>query len=1100
MTPYDKWSSTKPTVCVKFISKIFLYFSHTNFRLNRIQALYLDNKINLIHNRKKFKDIMRFALCGGKNISLIILFRHIVCIIQMQEEFMSMKNSSNFIIAVLVLLGMSITACDKRSDVTRDSLSFDGINTEELLAGEDNLNELVGHLTFGQVLDLLGNSLKTLNTLAEQGYTTKEDYQTLLNILKNVHQYLLDEKAEYETKYGADPDLYDLDHPNTMSDLLDMAVKAKVGLLLNQVLKQAGSDCLTQNIYPMISYAMGADDEILKNALSGSGGISLDTLREGDNLDNLMRVANGLIDQDGKYKDIHNSIRMLDYLLKTEQNSVTIDDIRDLFDSLSTLTGPYTPTNTPDEEPAVVGPYNDDQKKLIWGTEKGVMKALRQTWSVDIQNDTRNLSNSLNLFLTSTDMADTLQGLSDVLSINQATLQAYVDKALDGIAPTTNPDVLKGLAPRLARIDKADIPGIAAGLNAALEGNMYGLSKDSSDVKISELRTLMYMMQEAGDTDNILNRMKIINLMSSPDDVSLGLPVSKERTLNMAEWTVGEVASALKYWTDDARGTAKKTPAQTLNWVLYVKKYQLLALKIGSLTIFTAKTYDGMADMMQDSMMDIFRKDNSIFNLLKSLYPGAKSADGILDPFPAFVELAGNYSNPNSDSWKTKPSEGETAVRHKLFSLFAPMMAHYWDTNTQGDMVNMMTQLNEINYDTYVPLKNGSSATFRQDNQGTVFKELETALKPAFNNRAGDTTGIIAPVLDLALRAVEKLDAASPPFLTGLNETSLLDAVINDLNMQEMDNDDQDNLIRKLFVNKDKENRTFITNAAALLNADNRDTIVRFASVMGKSLKDSGLFDALVDHSNQFVVEDYDMISPILSDLITTSTDSSDASTMTQLMDYLEANIDDEENPFVSNGKTLLFRMMDIQDATYNPAGLLTGTTPITGPSSLLTHLTGPAEPVTLTEKVAQLVTGSSEDPGLYDLTPLKDFLLELTASPDVIRPMLNSGGMMSMIMGGEEAGANYYDISIEARFIKALFTAVDNDGDGVKEDSVAYNIIKLINLNRVNEDSEFMQRILVELYEETQGNGVSLFKPGTEKNDNLILTFENLLNNISVK
>jgi hypothetical protein len=81
MTSDDKWSSIKPTGDVKFISKIFLYFSHTNFWSNPIQALYLDNKIHLIHNRQKFKDIMPFALCGGKNNSLFILFRHIVCII-----------------------------------------------------------------------------------------------------------------------------------------------------------------------------------------------------------------------------------------------------------------------------------------------------------------------------------------------------------------------------------------------------------------------------------------------------------------------------------------------------------------------------------------------------------------------------------------------------------------------------------------------------------------------------------------------------------------------------------------------------------------------------------------------------------------------------------------------------------------------------------------------------------------------------------------------------------------------------------------------------------------------------------------------------------
>ena len=36
-----------------------------------------------------------------------------------------MKNFSKLVVAALMVLGLTTSACDKRSDVTRDSLTFD---------------------------------------------------------------------------------------------------------------------------------------------------------------------------------------------------------------------------------------------------------------------------------------------------------------------------------------------------------------------------------------------------------------------------------------------------------------------------------------------------------------------------------------------------------------------------------------------------------------------------------------------------------------------------------------------------------------------------------------------------------------------------------------------------------------------------------------------------------------------------------------------------------------------------------------------------------------------------------------------------------------
>ena len=146
------------------------------------------------------------------------------------------------------------------------------------------------------------------------------------------------------------------------------------------------------------------------------------------------------------------------------------------------------------------------------------------------------------------------------------------------------------------------------------------------------------------------------------------------------------------------------------------------------------------------------------------------------------------------------------------------------------------------------------------------------------------------------------------------------------------------------------------------------------------------------------------------------------------------------------------------------------------------------------------------------DAEPLSTFLTEATGTEEgrealwsVLDEFYNNSdseevGMLTKIMGGEGAGENYIKISIEPKFIRALFTPICNDGDGIEEDAVAYNIFKQVNLSHVDNDKEFMQRILEELYELTQGEGESLLSPKSEGYNNLVLTLKNLLDNITVK
>ncbi len=1010
-----------------------------------------------------------------------------------------MKKISKLVVAALILLGLTISACDKRSDVTRDSLSFEGINTEEVLSGEDTqeLSKLLGNLTFGQVLDLLGNSLKTLDALGEQGYTTREDYQTLLNIIKNTYTYMLEEKAAYE----ANPKAYEEAHPETaspISPLFKMAVDAKVGMLLNQVIKQAGSQCITQNIYPMIAYALDADEEILKNAISGgSNNAEVEKINR-EEFDKLITLVNKLVDKDGEYKALHNSLSTFRNTLDKEPNSVTVDDIKTLMKDLDTLSGPY---GTSEPEETVPGPYTDEQSDQIWDSAGQVIK---NTFRNDtaVQEDLKDFSRALGIYMASDDFKSTMDGLTSTLATDPAVLESFVTKALVGLASSSGSDSMSNMAPYLAGININDIDGIAKGLTSILWTDWYYKSGPNTrtDVKTSGLRALMFMMKESGNKNNVLNRFQIINLMSSPHDSKYGWIPSNWYTNNVAEWTIGEVVHALQL------KEFENNAPRALDYVLYEKPYKLAAFSLFKIP-FSMKEYTGMNAMMSDSMMDMFREGSTLMKLVQLFDDSIEGVDGILDPFPAFKELAGGNG-------KTVCVEKDR--RHKLMSLFAPLMTSAWQADVDDFLgknnmpktfatVDMLAQLNEINHDTYRSLKS-SSPTFVTDDQGVVIKRAEPALLMALMDRSASgqpDPGLVAPILKVAITIAKKLNETDCPVVSN---QKLLVSIIKDLNMQPMTVADQSELVAKLFTDKNEQNQKslienvnlFLTNINTTTGKTNTDNIVEFARVMGTAMNTSNIAGSLVDIVPDLIAN-YDDIYPIISKFIPESTDTEDDSTSSELMDYLTAKINEgkDDNPFIVNAKSLLYRVLDVQDNIYNPAGFINGYTPITGEGSLLEHISG-------LYLVKEWYGGDAE--------PLSTFLTEATGTEEgqealwsVLDEFYNNSdsqeiGMLTKIMGGEGAGENYIKISIEPKFIRALFTPIDNNGDGIEEDAVAYNIFKQVNLGHVDNDKEFMQRILEELYELTQGEGESLLSPKSEGYNNLVLTLKNLLDNITVK
>ena len=780
-----------------------------------------------------------------------------------------MKKISKLVVAALIISGLTISACDKRSDVTRDSLSFEGINTEEVLSGEDNqeLSKLLGNLTFGQVLDLLGNSLKTLDALGEQGYTTREDYQTLLNIIKNTYTYMLEEKAAYE----ADPNAYNEAHPETaspISPLFKMAVDAKVGFLLNQVIKQAGSQCITRNIYPMIAYALNADDDILKNAISGGSSSTEITKISREEFDKLINLANKLVDKDGEYKALHNSLSTFRASLDEGHNSVTVDDIKTLLKDLDTLSGPY---GTPEPEETVQGPYTDEQSEQIWDSAGQLIKNTIKNDDA-VRDDLEDFSKALSIYMASDDFKSTLDGLTYTLATDPEILKSFVTKALVGLASSSGSDSMSNMAPYLAGINIEDIDDIAKGLTSILWTDWYYKSGPNArtDVKTSGLRALMFMMKESGNKNNVLNRFQIINLMSSPDDATNHWIPSNWYTNNVAEWTIGEVVHAVQL----EMKKDNPNPSRALDYVLYEKPYKLAAFSLFGIP-FSMKNYTGMNAMMSDSMMDMFREGSTLMKMVQLFDPSIEGVDGILDPFPAFKELAGGNG-------KTVCEDKDR--RHKLMSLFAPLMTSAWQADVDDFLgknnmpktfatVDMLAQLNEISHQSYQPLKS-SSPTFVQDNQGFVIKKAEPALLMALMNRStsGQTDpGLVAPILKVAISIAKKLNETDCPVV---NNQKLLVSIIKDLNMQPMTVADQSELVAKLFIDKNEQNQKslienvnlFLTNINTTTGKTNTDNIVEFARVMGTAMNTSNIGGSLVSIIPG-LIEDYENINPIISSL-----------------------------------------------------------------------------------------------------------------------------------------------------------------------------------------------------------------------------------------
>jgi len=827
---------------------------------------------------------------------------------------MGMKRVSSYLFVIIMMFALALTGCDERHDATRGAEdSFGALNSEELLAeGEyPNLAYLLGNLTTKELMDILDGSLKTLNALAVTGETSTEDYETLLCIITNMYNNMAADKAEFEEKGGAEGAGM-AEASDALITLIDMMAENRVGDILNDLLKQTGPSILTENIYPMLEYLMSADSDILEGAV---GGITIGGISE-EGFNSVMGVAKIALGSE-----------MQDALSELMEDDSFKEDLKDILYSAGKLM----------TEEKAEGAYHK--------------------WEKDMTDFERIL------YCT--------EDLIENYKENRGAFEEFVKNALEGIAPTSDGETLRGLLKAIATMDRDYIPYIDTGLLQAVQRNMYAGERSSQAMKTSSLRALIFMMHEA-DVD-----FPSLGLITQhPDGTVSGT------TTNIAEWTVGEVVTARD---------PNMTLFEAFDWVLFKKKYKMLG-------IIPPNGFDGLVGMMGNPLVE-----------------GLMPSIGIIDPFPAFVELAGG---DDSSIWFNRyDTAGD---RHTLFALFAPLMEYFWYEDRPGDMIGMLANMNEIEPGDYVPLfdKRGNSnpdATFKVDDQGVVLKAIEgpygygllTYALRGMSDEVDDNDGdILDPILDLTVMLLNKL--ISTEYSPGL---SLFDALLNELDLGEgLDNKAIDDIVSALF--DPDENDEYPLDKVQTFLKDNHDTIVNVSKGIGNVLLIAS--DAVGEPDNTIIQDIIDKLEEI------------EVGSLGELIDYLLEEKDGSDNPFVSNVKVLAYKMLDIKHDDYNPNGTLL------------------PEETTLTELLDHLI--GDENSGIYDFSPMMDFLVALTGDPDnqdLLWTLIGSNGDAEP---EEDLLTECPGISID--FIKALFASVDVDGDGVLDDSVTLGMLKLLNLD----------------------------------------------------
>lgn len=1039
-----------------------------------------------------------------------------------------MKTISKLTVLGLVILALVLGGCDKRKGVERGDVSFEALNSEEI-KGEDTkeLQNLLGHMTYGDLLNLLDDSMQKLNTLAKNGETTRTDYQTLHALIENVYHAMLSEQKEYEQTGQAE------ESSQALGDLITAAADSEVGVILNQLIKNTGPDILMENVYPMLVYALGADDDILKNATSGLTVGSFEAADEPE-FYKALTVVNKLIDEDNpRYAD-YDAVRedlkvLVNNLKKNTDLDLKVEDLKDTLDDLLVKEADTEEESTSlDSEvlEAAIEAFSElwDNDPAFRAQIRVILAEAGALMTAPVAKESTNVWDADNL----TDLARILNNLEEVMgapgSTRRAKLKDFVAAVLKGMSATSDGATLEGMVRAISRvdIDNNDLydirePGIGfatkfdqstnlvdKGLIQAVRYSMYAHDRTSTDEQTSELRSLIFLM-ERGNVD-----YDTLDMVSSPDN---GGTVSAQ-TINIDAWTIGEIVTALQWaksyssdhtkcsWMKDAdcNGDNLINDFEAYHWLLYKKDYKLLGL-VG---------VDGLVGMMTNTIA---------FPLMWRFRAGVPEA------FPALVELSGAGAPGMSEgtygdaSWKSATVYAYPAARHQIFALFSPLMQYFWEKGgPQGslDMTALLLGMDEIKGEKpdYVPIYNSinifgietptdptnPNATLRLDNQGEILKAVEgpqgygTLYYALRSHEKGAIDGkLLDALLAVLMRVVDKLDSntvkqLNPDADGPYANQYVFPALMAELDIQATTDADIAETVEDLF-GADGKSGTIqdIYDFLTRNNHANRTAVIELAQPAGQLMTD-------LSASLEMVGQDVKAVWPVVDVLLSSKKDATN--TMDELLDYLRAG----DNPFNRNARILAYRALDIQDATYNPAGTIGDEIRIAGPDGLLVKLLGgPVDGPVAT--IRSLITGSDPvfigaDP-LYDFNTLTAFLKTVTKPGGIYQQHLwslvysedDGPSLLDKIMGdvaSDDQGLTYTDIDMRVDFLRAMFKPVGG------QPSVVYSVLEILHLGAVDYNG-----LLYDLADLMGGEGL---KPGTEDFDKLLKTLEFAATNLHVQ
>jgi hypothetical protein len=489
-----------------------------------------------------------------------------------------------------------------------------------------------------------------------------------------------------------------------------------------------------------------------------------------------------------------------------------------------------------------------------------------EQFSANFRNNLGTLLDATEKLVMSFDINHLLNSTDKVLSLNdnpdpqKNTLAKFSYRALRGLAPISDGDTIKGMLLALASMDSKalrDVAKLNEDLTTVLTSNMYGQNLKTAELKTSELRTLLFMIQAADIKPNLVlggidTGIPMLSMLDSPFSGTV-----KDQTVNMAQWAIGEIVTALRLGREGRIIIAGKPVTmdtfQAFDWVMYKKRYDL---KFAGIPLMS---FNGMAGMLSNKLVQIFLPPE------------------IIDSFSAFVDLGGGmtdaeysqgtYNGFTDTSWQDR--YGTAGRRHKLFALVAPLMEYSWnhrDANGRqrsGDLIQVMAGLNEIPLSpAYKRLKKGSEdnsvATFNKDDQPSVLKTVEdTGLLVTLVKKRGESD-IVAPALDLLITVVAKFnqkDSAPPDYKKnnpGFMGNTLLDVVFTELDIKgyKQSSEDASDPIQKIMdilfavepgmpENKNRISRiqSYIQRFVNHINAEIKDGVVSGSGSTSRQLQ-----------------------------------------------------------------------------------------------------------------------------------------------------------------------------------------------------------------------------------------------------------------------